>query len=266
MAGVLRLNDLSVADNPAYGSHDPGMMWDPRSRRYYSYSTDCFLPKAGLKEKIGIPVRVSDDLVHFSYQGTVLSPAAIRQGRDNGAYPATKGFWAPYGEYVHGEYRLYYSATRDFGSSESRIWLAVSQDPLGPFENRGVVADTWGTDDSLPNAIDPHVLHAGEEDYLVYGSFFGGIYMKRLCPETGLAQNPDPHFLGKCVAHQMPPRPWRVQRVRRPCTVRRQGTTICSSPTAGWGTGTTSGWAGQRIPWDPTWTGMAGIWRVRHRG
>lgn len=205
MAGVLRLNDLSVADNPAYGSHDPGMMWDPRSRRYYSYSTDCFLPKAGLKEKIGIPVRVSDDLVHFSYQGTVLSPAAIRQGRDNGAYPATKGFWAPYGEYVHGEYRLYYSATRDFGSSESRIWLAVSQDPLGPFENRGVVADTWGTDDSLPNAIDPHVLHAGEEDYLVYGSFFGGIYMKRLCPETGLAQNPDPHFLGKCVAHQMPP-------------------------------------------------------------
>ena len=204
--GVLRLNDLDVERNPAFGSHDPGMMWDPRSRLYYSYSTDSYVPKAGLGKKAGIPVRVSKDLVHFAYRGTVLSPAAVKQGRDNGDYPDTKGFWAPYGEYVNGEYRLYYSATRDFGSSESRIWLAVSRDPMGPFENRGVAVDSWGTDDSLPNAIDPHVLHAeGGRDYLVYGSFFGGIYMKELCPETGMPVHPDPHFLGQRVAHKMPP-------------------------------------------------------------
>ena len=158
-SGILRLNDPNAAENPAYGAHDPGMMWDPRTRRYYSYSTDSYAPKAGLGKKPGIPVRVSRDLVHFTYEGTVLSPAAVREGRDNGDYPPTKGFWAPYGEYVEGEYRLYYSATRDFGSSESRIWLAVSKDPMGPFENRGVAVDSWGTDDSLPNAIDPHVLH-----------------------------------------------------------------------------------------------------------
>lgn len=204
--GVLRLNDLDVERNPAFGSHDPGMMWDPRSRLYYSYSTDSYAPKAGLGKKAGIPVRVSKDLVHFAYRGTALSPAAVKQGRDNGDYPDTKGFWAPYGEYVNGEYRLYYSATRDFGSSESRIWLAVSRDPMGPFENRGVAVDSWGTDDSLPNAIDPHVLHAeGGRDYLVYGSFFGGIYMKELCPETGMPVHPDPHFLGQRVAHKMPP-------------------------------------------------------------
>ncbi len=204
--GVLRLNDLDVERNPAFGSHDPGMMWDPRSRLYYSYSTDSYAPKAGLGKKAGIPVRVSKDLVHFAYRGTVLSPAAVKQGRDNGDYPDTKGFWAPYGEYVNGEYRLYYSATRDFGSSESRIWLAVSRDPMGSFENRGVAVDSWGTDDSLPNAIDPHVLHAeGGRDYLVYGSFFGGIYMKELCPETGMPVHPDPHFLGQRVAHKMPP-------------------------------------------------------------
>ena len=204
--GVLRLNDLDVERNPAFGSHDPGMMWDPRSRLYYSYSTDSYAPKAGLGKKAGIPVRVSKDLVHFAYRGTVLSPAAVKQGRDNGDYPDTKGFWAPYGEYANGEYRLYYSATRDFGSSESRIWLAVSRDPMGPFENRGVAVDSWGTDDSLPNAIDPHVLHAeGGRDYLVYGSFFGGIYMKELCPETGMPVHPDPHFLGQRVAHKMPP-------------------------------------------------------------
>lgn len=204
--GVLRLNDPDVERNPAYGSHDPGMMWDPRSRLYYSYSTDSFAPRAGLRKKAGIPVRVSQDLVHFSYQGTVLSAAAVRQGRDNGAYPPTKGFWAPYGEYAEGEYRLYYSATRDFGSSESRIWLAVSQAPLGPFENRGVAVDSWGTDDTLPNAIDPHVVHTLEgRDFLVYGSFFGGIYMKELRRSDGMPVHPDPRFLGQCVARKMVP-------------------------------------------------------------
>ena len=166
--GVLRLNDPDVGQNPAYGAHDPGMMWDPRSGHYYCYSTDSYAPKAGLGKKPGIPVRVSGDLVHFTYAGTVLSPASVRQGRDNGEYPPAQGFWAPYGEYAGDEYRLYYSATRDFGSSESRIWLAVAQDPMGPFENRGVVVDSWGTDDSLPNAIDPHVLHTPEgKDYLI---------------------------------------------------------------------------------------------------
>lgn len=203
-SGVLRLNDPDVERNPAYASHDPGMMWDPRSGLYYSYSTDSYAP--GLGRRPGIPVRVSGDLVHFAYRGTVLSPTAVEQGRDNGDYPPTRGFWAPYGEFVNGEYRLYYSATRDFGSSESRIWLAVSQDPMGPFENRGVVVDSWGTDDSLPNAIDPHVLHAGEgRDYLIYGSFFGGIYMKELLPETGMPVEPDPCFLGRCVARKAVP-------------------------------------------------------------
>lgn len=204
--GILHLNDPDVLKNPAFGSHDPSMMWDPASRRYYSYSTDSYFPKSGLGRKIGIPVRVSDDLVHFSYQGTVLSPAAVRQGRDNGDFPPTRAFWAPFVEPAEGEYRMYYSATRDFGSSESRIWLAVAENPLGPFENRGVVVDSWGTDDSLPNAIDPHVLRTPEgQVYLVYGSFFGGIFMKELRPEDGLPVDPDPHFLGQCVAHKMPP-------------------------------------------------------------
>lgn len=83
-------------------------------------------------------------MIHFEYEGIALSQKAIKEGRDNGEYPQTVNFWAPYVEYTHGEYRMYYSATKAFGSSESRIWLAVSKHPLGPFENRGIVADTWG--------------------------------------------------------------------------------------------------------------------------
>ncbi len=204
MDGILRLNDFDVKRNAALGSHDPSMMWDPVTRAYYSYSTDTYMPFCGLNDKIGIPVRSSKDLVHFRYEGTVLSEAAIAQGRDNGEYPPTRSFWAPYVEYVKGEYRMYYAATRAFGSSESRIWLAVAKHPLGPFENRGVVMDTWGTDDAAPNAIDAHIVWDGERCYLVYGSFFGGIFLKELNGETGLPVDGDVRSFGQCISKRNP--------------------------------------------------------------
>ena len=204
MDGILRLNDYDINSNAAIGSHDPSMMWDPVTRTYYSYSTDSYMPYCGMKPKVGVPVRSSKDLVHFQYEGTVLSETAVAQGRDNGAYPPTRSFWAPYAEYVKGEYRLYYAATRAFGSSESRIWLAVADHPLGPFENRGVVMDTWGTDDTYPNAIDPHIIWDGDRCFLVYGSFFGGIFLKELDGETGLPLDGDPKSFGQCISKKNP--------------------------------------------------------------
>lgn len=199
---MLRLNDTNVYQNAAAWSHDPSMMWDPVSRKYYSYSTDVYRPQWGLTEEIGIPVRSSENLVDFKYEGTVLSEAAIEEGRNNGEFPETVNFWAPYVEYVKGEYRMYYSATRAFGSSESRIWLAVSDSPLGPFENRGVAADTWGKDDTLPNAIDAHIVWDTCQCYLVYGSFFRGIYIKELNPSTGLPADGNPGNPGVCIARK----------------------------------------------------------------
>ncbi len=193
---VLNLHDRAV--NPCFEAHDPSMMWDPAGGCYYSYATDSALTSP---YRQGIPVRRSRDLVNFEFLGYALSEAAIAQGRDNGAYPPTRGFWAPYAEYCKGEYRMYYSATRAFGSSESRIWLAVSDRPEGPFENRGVVMDTWHTPDTEPNAIDPHVEDTPEgKKYLIYGSFFGGIFIKELDPLTGMPVNPDPHYQGRRIA------------------------------------------------------------------
>lgn len=197
-----RLNCYQIAKNPFAGAHDPSMMFDPVTGRYYSYCTDAYGPMLGVEDVIGIPVRSSRDLVEFTYHGSALSPAAIAQGRDNGAFPQTRNFWAPFVEYVQGEYRMYYSATRAFGSSESRIWLAVADSPLGPFENRGVVADTWGTDDTYPNAIDPHIIWDQERCYLVYGSFFGGIHIKELDPDTGLPLDGEPRHLGICISRK----------------------------------------------------------------
>lgn len=193
---LLNLHDRS--QNPLFESHDPSMMWDERSGYYYSYCTDSAITSP---YRQGIPIRRSKDLVNFDFVGYALSDEAVAQGRDNGDYPPTFGFWAPFVERCGDEYRMYYSATKAFGSSESRIWLAVSKDPEGPFENRGVVIDTWNTPDTQPNAIDPHVIDDEQgRKYLVYGSFFGGIFIKELELATGLALDADVKYQGKCIA------------------------------------------------------------------
>ncbi|MGN0299032.1 MAG: arabinan endo-1,5-alpha-L-arabinosidase, partial [Lachnospiraceae bacterium] len=184
--------------NPLFESHDPSMMWDPISHYYYSYATDAAINSP---YKQGIPIRKSKDLVHFTYIGQALSEKAIAEGRNNGNFPPTRGFWAPYCHYYNGEYRLYYSATKAFGSSESRIWLATSDNPEGPFENRGVAMDTWFTSDRYPNAIDPHIIEDKDHRlWLVYGSFFGGIFIKELNPETGLSKSNNPKEFGIRIA------------------------------------------------------------------
>lgn len=184
------------------GSHDPSMMWDPVTRKHYSYSTDVYMPQFGLNDKIGIPVRSSIDLVHFTYEGVVLSKASIEEGRNNGSDPKTVNFWAPYVEYVEGEYRMYYSATKAFGSDESKIWLATAKSPTGPFENRGIVMNSWGLVGNHPNAIDAHVIWDGEIPWLLYGSFFGGIYIKKLDRKTGLPESHDEKELGSCISRK----------------------------------------------------------------
>lgn len=199
------LNCYNRTKNPLFESHDPSMMWDPVSKMYYSYATDAAITS---EKKQGIPVRRSRDLIQFEVIGYALSDKAVAEGRDNGDYPPTADFWAPFVEYVpavspqeKGEFRMYYSATKAFGSSESRIWLAVSEKAEGPFENRGVVMDTWFTDDTLPNAIDAHIIDdADGKKYLVYGSFFGGIYIKELDKANGMPADGDARNLGKRIA------------------------------------------------------------------
>ncbi|SFS05296.1 arabinan endo-1,5-alpha-L-arabinosidase [Anaeromicropila populeti] len=194
----MRLNLHSREKNPHFESHDPSMMKDPVSGWYYSYCTDAYIES---ERQTGIPIRKSDNLVQFKYVGIALSKEAVKEAGFNGELERTESFWAPYVEYVEGEYRMYYSVTRAFGSPESRIWLAVSKNPEGPFENRGIVMDTWNCDVESPNAIDAHVVNDREGNkYLVYGSFFGGIYIKRLNKETGMSWGGNAKETGKCIA------------------------------------------------------------------
>lgn len=77
--GILTLNEGSVFKNASRWSHDPSMMWDSVTKKYYSYGTDIYMPEDGLNDKIGIPVRSSEDLVHFQYEGQYFPKKQLKK-------------------------------------------------------------------------------------------------------------------------------------------------------------------------------------------
>lgn len=68
------------------------------------------------------------------------------------------------------------------------IGLATASDPLGPWEDQGEVVKTNATL-AQHNAIDANIaFDRSGEQWFVYGSFFGGIYIAPLNKETGKLQ------------------------------------------------------------------------------
>jgi arabinan endo-1,5-alpha-L-arabinosidase len=106
--------------------------------------------------------------------------------------PGARGMWAPDVSRFSSGYRLYY-AVSTFGSNRSVIGLATNTtlDPSSPkyrWQDCGLVLMSHESDDF--NAIDPnHFIDLQGRSWLIYGSFWGGIHMRRLDSTTGkLAQ------------------------------------------------------------------------------
>jgi arabinan endo-1,5-alpha-L-arabinosidase len=160
-------------------AHDPSIYFDEASGFYYVYSTDL---QKGMLTQPGCQIRRSRDLVDWEFVGWAM-PDGVPA--DVGSWVSPRSLWAPDCASVSGEYRLYYSASH-FGKQRSAIALAVSSRPEGPFASRGIVLKT---DEGDPvNAIDPTVVTdaATGEQYLSYGSFWGGIRLLALDRATGL--------------------------------------------------------------------------------
>jgi arabinan endo-1,5-alpha-L-arabinosidase len=143
---------------------------------YYVFSTEP-----------GIGIRRSDDLYHWTKVGTVL-PGALPSWAQR-EVPGTQFPWAPDVSLFGGAYHVYY-ALSTFGGQRSVIALATSPtlDPRAPgygWKDGGVVVES--TPGRTPfNAIDPNVaFDEGGTPWLAWGSFWGGIKMRRLDPATG---------------------------------------------------------------------------------
>jgi arabinan endo-1,5-alpha-L-arabinosidase len=140
-------------------------------------------------------VRRSTNLAQWTNAGTIFSalPAWIKTELGQ----SISDLWAPDVSYVNGTYRVYYSGST-FGSKHSVIGLATNStlDPQsGGYQwvDQGLViaSNSAGAQDDW-NAIDPNaVTDAAGNHWLVFGSFWSGIKLRRLDGATGKLSSAD---------------------------------------------------------------------------
>jgi arabinan endo-1,5-alpha-L-arabinosidase len=149
----------------------------------------------------GVGSLFSDDLVTWERGPSLVErpPAWVQD-----VVPRHRGdFWAPDVVRLSDRYCMYYSVSA-FGKQTSAIGLASSpvldpQDPRYRWTDHGIVVRTDETSDH--NAIDPSVLlTSGGELWLAYGSFWSGIKLVQLDPQTGLRVSADSPLYS--LAHQ----------------------------------------------------------------
>ena len=163
--------------------HDPLIV--TLEGKYLGLSTDLRVP--------GVQARLSEDLLDWGEPFALLGKAPLSVTRPTGV----DRFWAPELIRRGEEWRLYVCASR-FGTTQSVIGLATARDPLGPYTYQGdVVRTVHAPRFTQANAIDPCVCADRDgTDYLIYGSFFGGIHILPLTQEGFPAE----YHEGKCIA------------------------------------------------------------------
>jgi len=195
------------AEGDVRGVHDPAVVKEGKT--YYLFST-----------RAGIAVRCSQDRVHWRLCGDVF---AHLPGWAVADVPGVRGLWAPDVSVFDGRYHLYYSVST-FGSNRSSIGL-VTNETLDPesdrfrWVDRGKVLGSSKSDDW--NAIDPNVvLDDKGAPWLSFGSFWGGIKMRRLDPSTGMLDPKDPTLYALASRSRADGAPGAIE---APFIVRRDG-------------------------------------------
>jgi arabinan endo-1,5-alpha-L-arabinosidase len=179
--------------------HDPAIIREKDT--YYLFCTGRKPGGGGI-----IPIRTSKDLRHWTLSGAVFEKPPEWWTKE---VPGARDAWAPDISFYNGEYHLYY-AVSTFGRNTSAIGLATNPtlDPASPdykWEDQGmVVRSTQGVDDF--NAIDPNLVVESKKDvWLNWGSFWGGIKMRRLDPKTGKPSSADTTLYSLCARPQTKP-------------------------------------------------------------
>lgn len=140
----------------------------------------------------GIRSKSSPDLVHWTDGPPVF---ATPPAWATNAVPGYRGHtWAPDVIHLNGRYHLYYSVST-FGKQVSAIGLVTSPtlDPDSPeyrWTDHGPVIQS--TNGSPFNAIDPSVMRDDDGRlWMAFGSFWQGIHLVELDPQTGLRRAAD---------------------------------------------------------------------------
>ena len=205
---------ISLNDRAKWGTYN---VHDPSIKKfgdtYYSFSTDHVF--FGRMEDVlrdadctpgYIDIRKSKDLVHWDFVGWAFDSIPfealnyVDSINNYGEFGRTsKNLWAPYVLEMNGVYRMYYCLST-FGKKNSFIGLAEAENLEGPWIPKGCVVKTDTT--SVMNAIDPTVMQdmSTGKYWMIYGSFFCGIFAVELDEETGLTAKAGDQ--GHLVAHR----------------------------------------------------------------
>lgn len=114
------------------------------------------------------PIMVSSNLVTWKQCGTVFTESTRPTFVDGG------GIWAPDINKIGNRYVLYYSMSVWGECWECGIGIAVSEDPAGPWTNRGKLFIS--SEIGVFNSIDPFYIEDNGKKYLFWGSYGGGIW------------------------------------------------------------------------------------------
>lgn len=156
--------------------HDPAII--RQAGRYHLFATNRFAGKL-------LPMFCSPDRRRWTLCGNVFDEVPAWALAE---VPGARGIWAPDVSYFRGRYHLYYSVST-FGKNRSVIGLATNAtlDPASPayrWVDEGKVVGSAPEDDW--NAIDPNLaLDEQGRPWLAWGSFWGGIKLARVDPDTG---------------------------------------------------------------------------------
>lgn len=189
--------------------HDPSVFWDSLDSKYYAFGTHFAFAS-------------SDNLIIWRQLASDNQPNVLygeeRCAAPYGSFPkaieetvnlvqpvtgagAITTTWAPDVEFIGGKYYMYYSLTYAFGSNKSAIARVESDYAYGPYTNNTILVESvTSTEADKPNCIDPELFYDKDGRlWMVYGSFFGGIYIKELYTEGERVGLPKEEGFGKLL-------------------------------------------------------------------
>jgi arabinan endo-1,5-alpha-L-arabinosidase len=202
--------NLAVAAEPQLleltgelGVHDPVMI--KHGDTYYLFAT------GGRRGRGITPLHTSKDMREWNRGGFAFERLPDWVADE---VPRARNAWAPDISFFNGKYHLYYSVS-SFGVNHSAIGLATNttldpSDPNYKWVDQGMVVRSRPGENDF-NAIDPNLIIENDKDaWLSWGSFWGGIMMRRVDPQTGKLATEDTtlHKLSarpRSDTHQTPP-------------------------------------------------------------
>ncbi len=178
---VVPQGEYSLPSSVNFGAdvavHDPSVFYDDVTQKYYAFGTHYAV--ASSTDLITWTQEARDGNSEFLF-GNGGADAKLQTLKTTLGISGGLDAWAPDVMKIGNMYYMYLSATAAFGSNKSGIVRVRANNVLGPYREEETIVFSEGMG-GQPNCIDPELFYDKEGKlWMVYGSFFAGVYIKEL--------------------------------------------------------------------------------------